>query len=350
MRARQPVILVVTVIAVMILSACAPRAAPTATPTKAPVAEPTEAPPVEIAEEMTLEEVEAAYGPMDKASKPYFIGTVVKTLVNEHWQQVKKGYEAAASDLGVEVEVVAADSESNFEQQLNFAQTLIGKGIDALCVSPLSTTNLDAALEQASQDGVPIINVDDARVTNVPVVFMGGDHRQMGVLGAQYMIEHLPEGSKVAMVEGQAGSNAGEARKDGFHTTIQNSNLQLVSSQPGEWDRVTALNAATNILQAHPDIKGIYAANDTMALGVIEAMGGSSVDADIIVIGTDAVPEAIQAVREGRLHGTVAQFPYDYGYNGLVLAVRALEGQKLPAVIHAPMALVTPDNIAQYYP
>ncbi len=302
------------------------------------------------AEELkTLEGIEAKYGPV-KASKEYLIGVVVKTLVNEHWQLMKAGYEAMAKDLGVKVEIVAADSEANLGQQLDFAQTLIGKGIDALCVSPLSVTNLYPALEDAVADGIPIINVDDARVTDVPAVFFGGDHRQMGVLAAEYMIKHLPAGSKVAMVEGQAGSNAGNARKDGFHNTIQNSKLELVSSQPGDWDRVKALDAATNILQIHSDIKGIYAANDTMALGMIEAMGGASVEAGIIVIGTDAVPEAIEAVRNEKLHATIAQFPYEMGYNGLALAVRALEGQELPDEIQAPIDLITSDNVEEKFP
>ena len=83
---------------------------------------------------------------------------------------------------------------------------------------------------------------------------------------------------------------------------------------------------------------------------MIEAMGGSSVDAEIIVIGTDAVPEAIEGTRTGKLHGTIAAFPYQLGYNGLVLAVRALEGQQLPKEVQASMALVTGDNIEQYFP
>jgi ABC-type sugar transport system substrate-binding protein len=87
-----------------------------------------------------------------------------------------------------------------------------------------------------------------------------------------------------------------------------------------------------------------------MALGVIEALGGSSTDAGIIVIGTDAVPEAIQAVKDGRLDGTIAAFPYQLGYNGLVLAVRALEGQALPAEVQAPMELIIGDNVLEFYP
>jgi ABC-type sugar transport system substrate-binding protein len=335
-----------------LLAACvAPAGAPAAP--AAPAAEPAPAAEGEAASDMpavmTLEEVEAMYGEVT-ASQEYKIGAIVKTLVNEHWQQVKAGYEAAAADLGVTVEVVAADSEADLAQQLDFAQTMIGQGVDALTVSPLSVTNLDPALEAAAADGMPIINVDDARVTNVPVVFLGADHFQMGVLAAEYMIANLPAGSQVAMVEGQAGSNAGIARMEGFHGTIEGSGLELVSSQPGDWDRVKSLDAATNILQTYPDVKGIYAANDTMALGVIEAVGGSATDSGVVVIGTDAVPEAIQAVKDGRLTATIAAFPYQLGYNGLSLAVRALEGQALPAEVQAPMELITGDNVLEFYP
>ncbi len=307
-------------------------------------------PAAELKDVMTLDELEALYGPVPKPSKEYTIGGIVKTEVNEHWQEVKKGYLDAAAEFGVKVEVVGADSEADLQQQLDFAETMIGKGVDALSVSPLSVTNLNPALEKAAADGIPIVNVDDARITDVPTIFLGADHREMGVLAAQYMIDRLPEGSEVAMVEGQAGSNAAIMRKDGFETTIKASTLKLVASQPGDWDRVKALDAATNIMQTNPDVKGIYAANDTMALGVIEALGGSSVEAGIIVVGTDAVPEAIEDVRIGKLDATIAAFPYQLGYNGLALALRALEGQAMPKEVKAPMELINADNIEEFYP
>lgn len=349
MTLRKVTLLVCLSVVLSLLVACvAPAAAPAAP--AAPAAE-AAAPAAEssVPAVMSLAEVDALYGELT-ASREYKIGAIVKTLVNEHWQQVKEGYLAAAADLGVTVEIVAADSEADLAQQLDFAQTMIGQGVDALSVSPLSVTNLDPALEMATADGMPIINVDDARVTSVPAVFFGADHREMGILAAQYMIEHLPAGSQVAMIEGQAGSNAGIARMEGFHSTIEGSGLELVASQPGDWDRVKSLDAATNIMQSYPDVKGIYAANDTMALGVLEAVGGSAADSGVMVIGTDAVPEAIQAVKDGRLTATIAAFPYQLGYNGLRLAVRALEGQELPAEVQAPMELITADNVLEFYP
>jgi ABC-type sugar transport system substrate-binding protein len=363
MTLRRISMLSTLLVIILLLAACAAPAAAPAAPAEAPAAEApaaesaaTEAPAAEepaaegaVPAVMSLDEVTEMYGDVT-ASQPYKIGGIVKTLVNEHWQQVKAGYEAAAADLGVTVEIVAADSEADLAQQLDFAQTMIGQGVDALAVSPLSVTNLDPALEAAAADGIPIVNVDDARVSSVPTVFFGADHRAMGVLAAQYMIDNLEPGSQVAMVEGQAGSNAGIARMEGFHSTIEGSGLELVSSQPGDWDRVKALDAASNILQTNPDVKGIYAANDTMALGVIEAVGGSAADSGVMVIGTDAVPEAIQAIKDGRLTATIAAFPYQLGYNGLVLAVRALEGQALPAEVQAPMELIIQDNVLEFYP
>ncbi len=352
MLRRIPIVSLLLVM--LLMAACVAPATAPAVPAGEAAADATAAPAAEGEEAavpavMSLDAVTEMYGEVTP-SQEYHIGAIVKTLVNEHWQQVKAGYEDAAADLGVTVEVIAADSEADLSQQLDFAQTLIGQGVDALTVSPLSVTNLDPALEAAAADGIPIVNVDDARVSNVPTVFFGADHREMGVLAAEYMIANLPAGSQVAMVEGQAGSNAGIARMEGFHQTIEASELELVSSQPGDWDRVKALDAATNILQTNPDVLGIYAANDTMALGVIEAVGGSATESGVIVIGTDAVPEAIQAVKEGRLTATIAAFPYQLGYNGLVLAVRALEGQALPAEVQAPMELITSENVLEFYP
>jgi ribose transport system substrate-binding protein len=347
---RVPMLSALLVIALLLVAGCVAPAAAPAAPAQ-PAADATAAPAVEgaVPAVMSLDEVTAMYGEVTP-SREYKIGAIVKTLVNEHWQQVMAGYEDAAADLGVQVEVIAADSEADLAQQLDFAQTLIGQGVDALTVSPLSVTNLDPALETAAAQGIPIVNVDDARISSVPTIFFGADHYLMGVLAAEYMIENLEPGSQVAMVEGQPGSNAGIARMEGFHGTIEGSGLELVSSQPGDWDRVKALDAATNILQANPDVMGIYAANDTMALGVIEAVGGSATDSGVIVIGTDAVPEAIQAVKDGRLTATIAAFPYQLGYNGLVLAVRALEGQEIPAEVQAPMELITSENVQQHYP
>lgn len=288
-------------------------------------------------------------GDVPKPSKKYKFGVVLKTLNNEHWQEMKKGYEEAAKKYGVDVEVQAAKDEADLTGQLNLAETMLNKGYDLLSISPLSTTNLQPVLNNAKSKGTPVLNVDDSKVD--ANVFVGGDHREMGVLAAEYIHEHLKDGGKVAQVEGQAGSPAAIQRTEGFKKAIEKySNLQLVASQPGNWDRLKAQEVATNILKAHPDVKAFYANNDTMALGVVEALKNEGKLGEVIVIGTDGVPNAVQSIRNGELTATIGTFPYDMGYTAVEIGIRVLEGQKVPDTVVTKQLIVDKENVDQHFP
>jgi ABC-type sugar transport system substrate-binding protein len=220
---------------------------------------------------------------------------------------------------------------------------------DAFAVSPLSSSNLQPFLDRVHEAGIPLINVDDAKVD--ATVFVGGDHREMGVMAAEYIAEQLPDGGQVAQIEGQAASPAAQQRIDGYTTTIgEHPNLELVASQPGDWDRLKALDAAANIMRANPDVKAFYANNDTMALGVVEAVANAGKTGEIIVVGTDGVPDAIRSVREGSMSATVASFPYEMGRTALAVAIRLLEGQDVPGTVVSQQELITQDNVDEYFP
>ena len=137
---------------------------------------------------------------------------------------------------------------------------------------------------------------------------------------------------------------SGQARRDGFFDTVSGT-MNVVASQPADWDRTRALDVTTNILQANPDVKAIYAANDTMALGAAEAVRAAGLEGQIIIIGTDAVPEALDAIREGRMTGTVAQYPYEIGVLAVENAIKLAEGRPIPMSIDAPIRLLTADNV-----
>jgi ribose transport system substrate-binding protein len=297
----------------------------------------------------TTAEVETMLGPVPTPSQPWKICAIEKTLINEHWQQMKQGYEDAAAKYGVQVEVQASKDESDLTGQLAIAEAMLQGDCDAFAVSPLSSSNLQPFLDRASEAGVPIINVDDAKVD--ADVFVGGDHRQMGVMAAEYIAEQLPDGGQVAQIEGQAGSPAAQQRIDGFKTTVgEHANLQLVASQPGDWDRLKALDAAANIMRANPDVKAFYANNDTMALGVVEAVSNAGKPGEIIVVGTDGVPDAIKSIRDGSMSATVAAFPYVMGQTALEVAIRLLEGQDVPGTVVSQQELTTPENVDEYFP
>jgi ABC-type sugar transport system substrate-binding protein len=298
---------------------------------------------------MTVEQIAAV-----KADKPYKLLAVVKTLANEYWQTMQKGYEDAAQEKGVTIDVIAVPTEQDTEQQLNQLQTALAQGYDALMVSPITPTNLIPALLAAKQAGIPIIIVDekvdpaaakDAGVELTSVI--ASDNREAGAKAAQYMIDTIPNGGKVAIIEGKAGNQSGLDRKEGFQTAIQKpGNFQIVASQPADWDGQKALDAATNILQANPDLVGFYAANDTMALGVVEAARAAGKLDQVTIIGTDAIPAALAAVQAGDLEGTVAQFPAKEARIATGLAILALEGHPVNGFIPSPIELITKDNVA----
>lgn len=287
--------------------------------------------------------------------KEYKLLAVVKTLSNEYWQTMEKGYQDAAAEKGVVIDVVSVPTEQDTEQQLNQVQTALSAGYDAIMVSPITPNNLIPALVQATEGNIPIINVDEkvdpaaaeeagVKLTSV----IASDNRDAGAKAAQWMIDNIADGGQVAIIEGKAGNQSGLDRKEGFQAAIEKSGkFEIVASQPADWDGPKALDVATNILQANPDIVGFYAANDTMALGVVEAVRAAGKLDQVTIIGTDAIPAALAAVEAGDMEGTVAQFPAEEARVAVGLAILALQGTPVEGYIPAPIELITQDNVAE---
>ena len=292
--------------------------------------------------------IDAQLGKLPAPKKHYRFAYVSKTLINEFWQAVKAGADSTAAKDGVTLDTQAAKDESSLSEQLNIAQTMLSQNYDALLISPQSDSNLGPAIEQARAKGIPVIDIDDARAPQVST-YIGTDQVQIGEKAAQYIAGRLPQGGEVAQIEGQAGSPNARARIKGFKTGVAaDSKLKLVASQPGNWDRLTALDAATNIMRAHPNLKAFYANNDTMALGVVEAVRNAGLMGKVIVIGTDGINAAKSAIAGGTLDATVAEFAGQEGQLGVEMAIRQLEGQKLPAWVVSQQAVITKDNVSKY--
>jgi len=288
-----------------------------------------------------------ALGPV-KAKDGIKIGVVLKSLTNQYWQGIASGVKAAAKDYGVEVTVQAANSEADPTQQLTIAQTMIGRNFDAYILSPVSVSNLTPAIRQLQQRNIPIANTDDARIA--ATVYVGPDHELDGSTAADYMAQHLPEGGHVAQIEGQAGSSAAILRIKGFKEGVaKHANLKLVASVPGNWDGTQSYNATQTILRKDPDIKAIYANNDTMAVGVAKAVSDMGLSGKIIIVGTDGIPAALDGIAKGTISATITPLPYYQGYWSVQSLVRLASGQKVPDWVVAPAQLITKDNLNQFF-
>lgn len=304
--------------------------------------------PAGTAEKIDSTAVEAAFGAVPAPKKELRFVYVTKTLINEFWQDVAAGVKDEAAKYNIKVDVQAAKDESSMIEQLNLAQTVLSQKPDALLLSPQSDSNLVPVIKAASEANIPTIIIDDAR-TEGASTYVGTDQVSIGAKAAQYLNERFPDGGKVAQIEGAAGSPNARMRIQGFTDELKKyAKFQLVASQPGNWDRLTALNATSNILRQHPDLVGVYANNDGMALGVVEAVRTGSALDKVAVIGTDGIREAKKSVTAKEMAATVAEFPFEEGQIGVQMALRLLGCQSIPPWIVSPQAVITGDNVRNY--
>lgn len=262
---------------------------------------------------------------------------VLKVLSSEFWQTMKKGVEDEAKKQGVTVDVYAANTEDDVEGQTTLMENAVNKGYKAIAYAPISPDNLNPAIAEATRKGIPTVNIDEL-VNLEGLNALGGkvyalvatDNKDVGSLGANFIIEKIGGKGKVAIIEGKAGTASGEDRKQGATDAFKAvKGIELVESQPADWDRTRAYDIATNYISKYPDLKGIYACNDTMAMGAMAAVNASG--KKIIVVGTDGNTDAIESVKRGELGATVRQKPDDIGARGIQLLIEASKAKEIPA-------------------
>ena len=284
---------------------------------------------------------------------------VLKVLSSQFWQTMRDGIQAEADKMGIKVDIYAANTEDDVEGQVTLLENAISTGYKAIGVAPISDVNLNNAIADATSKGIKIVDIDEkvnmdalAELGGACYAYVATDNVAVGKLGAEYLIEQIGGAGEVAIVEGKAGAVSGENRRDGAKAAFEAAGLTIVESQPADWDRTKAYDVATNYITAHPDLKAIYCCNDTMAMGVQEAVEASG--KDIKVCGTDGNDDAIQSVADGKLTATVAQDPAAVGAKGLQLMVEAVEhdaameiGAEVP-VYGIDAILITSENASEY--
>ena len=291
--------------------------------------------------------LDAEFGDIPTPADDTSIGGVSKTLTNEYWRSLGEGYQNVADQFGITLAYQAAPSEGDQLAQLSIAENMILQGYDALLFSPQTDNNLQPALESATAQDIPVVNVNDAVIPSV-AHYVGNVQRDNGVRVAEWFIDNT-DGGKLAVIEGQPGVFAAGQRTAGFTTTVSEAEgFEVVASVPANWSREEAYNAATTILQQHPDLIGFYANNDGMALGVVEAVRAAGLEEQVAVFGTDGISDAYDSIRNGGLTGTVDSFPVLTGEVAMEVALRLIGGQALPRVVATPQALITADNVEQY--
>ncbi|HUR04049.1 MAG TPA: substrate-binding domain-containing protein [Nonomuraea sp.] len=278
------------------------------------------------------------------------VAAVIKGLDNPFFQTMKQGMDEQAKGAGVALTVQAADSITDTTGQADKLNGLGGQPFSCFVVNPITGTNLIQGLAKIAAQNKPIVNIDSpvdagaAKSANVKLAtYIGTDNAEAGKMAGQRMSELVPSGGDVAVIGGISGDVTSGARVEGFQQGT-GAKLKVVQTVAANWDRQTALTAATDLLRAHPDLKGFFVANDDMGLGVSRAIANAGQVGKVKVISVDGIKDALEAVKAGTLDGTVAQYPYAMGLMGIEACQAATTGKTLPATVKSPVELVTKDN------
>jgi len=278
------------------------------------------------------------------------ITLIPKALDSEFWQSLRAGAEEAAKEYpDVTLSVLAPTREINIDQQVNILEDQIIRRPSALVVAPCGTAEIIPVLEKAHTKDIPVILVDTDLDWPNKTCYVGSDSRLGGKSAGEFIIRSLSGEGKVAVITGIPGVQTNEDRVDGFLGAIQNaSGIKLVAMQPANWERDLAMTVMENILTSHPDLDAVFAANDQMILGALEAIDAHHLDKAIITVGYDAGKEALKAVKNGRLTAVISQDPFGMGRKAIEMAVNIAKGEAISKRVETPTNLIDRSNIDMF--
>lgn len=262
------------------------------------------------------------------------IGFSVSTLNNPFFVTLSEGAEAKAEEEGADLIVVDAGDDA--AKQTSDIEDLISRNISVLIVNPVDSDAVAPAVQDAVAAGIKVISVD--RVVNGVDVdcAIASDNVEGARMATEYMVSLIGEGAKTAEIQGTSGASATIDRGEGFHL-VADEQLDVVSSQTANFSRSEGMTVMENILQAQLDLKGVFAHNDEMALGAVEAIGNR----DIVVVGFDATDDALAAIQQGRMAATVAQKPDLMGATAVETAISLVNGETVEKEIPVEVELIT---------
>lgn len=278
-------------------------------------------------------------GSADSGEKSGAVGLSVSTLNNPFFVSLSEGAKAAAKDAGVELIVVDAGDDA--AKQTNDIEDLISKNVSVLIVNPVDSDAVAPAVKDAIAKGIKVVSVD--RIVNGVEVDcqIASDNVAGAEMATEYLVELIGEGAKAAELQGVPGASATIDRGEGFHK-VADTKLDVAASQTANFNRAEGMTVMENVLQSSGDILGVFAHNDEMALGALEAIAASG--KDIKVVGFDATDDAVAAVKDGKMAATVAQQPDKMGATAVDVAVKLINGETVEKSIPVEVTLVTKDN------
>ncbi len=272
------------------------------------------------------------------------IGLSISTLANPFFVTLQEGAQSAADDAGIEL--IVNDSQDDAQAEANGIDDFVTQGVDVIVLNPVDSEAAVASVERAEAAGIQVVTVDRAVDGATVASHVSSDNVLGGELATEFLLESIDGEGTVAQLEGIAGTDATRERGAGFNNVLEDADdVELVSSVTANFSRDEGFTVAQDILQANPELDAIFAQNDEMALGAVEAADALGILDDLVIIGFDATDDALAAVQDGRMDGTVAQQPFEIGRIGIESAIALAQGEDLDDEVPVDVELVTADNV-----
>ena len=279
------------------------------------------------------------------SGKPY-IPVISKGFQHQFWQAVKNGSEQAAADYDVDITFEGPESEAMVDKQVEMFQTALDKNPVAICLAAVDSKAFEPLLQEAKEKGIPVIGFDSGVDSDIPVTTAATDNVAAAALAADKMAELIGGEGEVAVIAHDQTSRTGIDRVDGFVNQIGSEypNITVVDVQYGGGDHLKSTDLAKAIIQAHPNLKGFFGANEGSIIGVLNAAEELGVE-DLVIIGYDSGKQQMDAIRSGAETGAITQNPVGIGYKCVEAAYKAYKGESLPETIDTGFYWYDANNI-----
>ena len=275
------------------------------------------------------------------------IAVFTKNQTNPFFQAVRVGADAAAKTLNAKVLNYIPTKPDSIPEQLSQIEDVVVKKPDAIVFTPVDYKAMVPGVEKINAANIPLINITDRSAAGKFIAFVGADDYSLGLETARYLLKAVGGKGNVVIIEGVKGSLTNIDRVRGFNDALkENPGVKLLASQPGNYQRLQALQVMENLIQSHPQIDGVLAANDAMAMGAIEALEGANRTAQ--VIGINGTKEAVDAIKAGKLLASGDYNGFLQGCIGTMIAVRSLRNESVMPEIMLKPTVVTKANYQPY--
>ncbi len=295
----------------------------------------------------TAEETEEA-APTEKATEEYTIGVLMKQNADTFVKNIADAVQARGDELEG-VKLLMNDAEGDVNQQISQCESLIAQDVDAIILNAMDAEGCNPIVDMCNEAGIPIIECNTLTTNEEYTCYIGSDDVDAGKIQSGFLKEVLPDDAKICIMYGPIGQSPQVYRKQGYEEGgILGGTYEVLQDQTANWKRDEALTLAEDWLTRYPDLNAIVCQNDDMAMGALEAVEAAGRKDDVVIVGIDAIDDAVQAVKDGRLDCTVYQDSKGQGATSVDVALKLAKGESVEKEVMIPFQLVTVDNVDDF--